>query len=435
MGALTSMRRAIWVRVITSRFLRDAAWVAGANGVAQGIIAIAAPFLTRLYTPTELGSAALFIGLVQIASPFIDGRLSIVIPLPKEDVEAVHIALACLALILITCILGQALVVIFSTELVSRWGQEVLSHWLWLLPSTLAMSSIYQTLRMWGLRRKDFGSVAGGTVCRAVVNATWPILFVLARPSWIPPEAGLLLAPFIADAIGNSWLSFRLRFDWTFLKQASLSRTRQVLRSFGKTIVALFCSQALNAVYGQIPLLAIGLFFGPAQAAMYALAERFSSVPTQIVGRAFGDVYRQRAVPLWHAGESLYPLAIRSMLFLVLIGAVPYATAVSFAPSAFALVFGEAWRDAGVLASLLLVASFIQFVLAGIDWTAAIVGASRYMLGWHVVRGAWHVAIVFLQYYFDLGVAEVVTMFSVGNALLWLVDIVVALWMAKRWKV
>lgn len=423
-----------WDRVIASRFLRDAAWVVGANAIAQGAIAAAAPILTRLYSPAELGTAVLFFALVQIAAPFVDGRLTLIIPLPKNDVDAIQVVAAVLALTVATCVIGQAAAAIFGADLASRWGGDSLAAWLWLLPSTLAISSAYQTLRMWGLRAKRFSAVASSTIYRALVNASYPVVFVLLRPTWIPPEAGLLLAPLVADAIGNAFLSWRFRSDRTLWKEVSLGRIKRALQPFGKTVRTLICSQALNAAYGQIPIFAIGLFFGPAEAGLYALAERVSVVPTQIVGRAFGDVYRQRAVQLWHSGGDLHALAFRAMLLLGVSGAIPYAAAALLSPAVFPVVFGEAWREAGTIASIFFVSRFILFVQSGTEWTTVVVGANGYIVSWHALRGFLLLSVSGAQHYLTLSFLELVAVFATVDSALWLLDIVVAQSMARKRK-
>jgi O-antigen/teichoic acid export membrane protein len=410
----------------------DAVWVGGATALGQGIVLAAAPLLTRLYTPVELGTAALFFAMAQVASPFIDGRLSLLIPLPKLDVEAIQIGAAVVALSLAVCTVSQVGLAVIGADVAARWSGVPLASWLWVLPTALLISTLYQTLRLWGLRRQQFSTVAGGTICRSFANAAYPVLFVLLRPASIPPEAGLLFAPVVADAVGNAYFLFRFKRDRKLLRNISLLRVGQTLRSFARTIATFFCSQALNAVYGQIPIFAIGLFFGPAHAAMYGLAERFSSVPTQIVSRAFGDVYRQRAAQLWHSGESLYPLMRHGMIVLFLIGAVPYLTAATFGPSVFALVFGAPWRDAGMIASVLLVSRFVQFVQSGSEWTAAVVGANSYIFGWHAVRGTLYIVVTVAQGYLALNVLVVSAMFAIVDTLLWLVDLAVARSLAKR---
>lgn len=424
----------MWERVIVSRFVRNSVWIAAANAVSQGMLAAVAPLLTRLYSPADFGTAALFLALVQTLAPFVDGRLSLVIPLPKYDVEAVQVGVAALALNFAICTVGQILLSIWGSQLSLRWESERLTAWLWLVPSTLAMSCAYQSMRMWGIRQRRFGTVATSTICRASFYASVPILFVFIWPIYRSSEAGLLVALVASDIVGTTFLLLGLRSDRRLWKRISLSRIRSALRPYRNTILTILSSQALSATYIQIPVFTIGLFFGPTQLGLYFLAERFASLPSQIIGRAFGDVYRQRAAQIWHTGESLYPLALRATLFLTLLGGPFYAIAAIFAPSIFAIVFGEAWRDAGTLASLLVLSRFLQFVSSGVESTSVIIGATRYIFAWYAARGFVFLTISCVQHYYSFSFLVIVALFSAAEALMWAVDVFVVLRIAKRQK-
>src|SRR5690606_29226339 len=94
--------------------------VSGTAG-AQLLLIVAAPLLSRLYTPSEFGLLAVFTALLSVSTVLASGRYELAIPLPEKDKDAKHL----LALSLI-CVTISTLAVLMGTVLWSTALAELL---------------------------------------------------------------------------------------------------------------------------------------------------------------------------------------------------------------------------------------------------------------------------------------------------------------------
>ena len=86
-------------------FARGAIVLSSGSAGAQLLLVLAAPILTRLYTPEDFGLLAIYTSLLALAGVISSLRYELAIPLPKEDEEAANTAVLCLGLIAISALL------------------------------------------------------------------------------------------------------------------------------------------------------------------------------------------------------------------------------------------------------------------------------------------------------------------------------------------
>ena len=68
--------------------LDSALMIAGGTIIGQGTLLVAIPFLTRLFTPNEMGLYAMFIAIAGVFAIVAALHYELVIPLPKSDLHA-----------------------------------------------------------------------------------------------------------------------------------------------------------------------------------------------------------------------------------------------------------------------------------------------------------------------------------------------------------
>src|SRR3990172_1558670 len=74
-----------------SAFTSNVLKLVGGTTLAQGVNAIAAPVLTRIYSPHDFGIAAVFISIVSLLAVIACLRYEYAIVLPERDEDAVNV--------------------------------------------------------------------------------------------------------------------------------------------------------------------------------------------------------------------------------------------------------------------------------------------------------------------------------------------------------
>jgi O-antigen/teichoic acid export membrane protein len=153
-------------------------------------------------------------------------------------------------------------------------------------------------------------------------------------------------------------------------------------------------AQCVATVYQRLPILAIGWLFGPGVVGLYAWAERFATLPQQLVANAIGDVYRQHATAEYHRSGRFDALMLRTVKTTALIAVVPFALGICLAPWLFERLFGPAWAEAGNFAAIFLIGDFFCFVITPIDKAAVIRQRTGFILACNSARVAGKTLIV-----------------------------------------
>ncbi len=141
----------------------------------------------------------------------------------------------------------------------------------------------------------------------------------------------------------------------------------------------------LNTATYELPVLLLGLFFLESVVGEFGLAMRVVALPSVFISASLAQVFYQRANEAYskhgHARDVVAP-SLRTLLYV----ALPcYLLLGLFAPELFGLVFGEAWREAGVFAAALSPLCFFMFLVAPVSQLFLIYGKQNILLRFQLV--------------------------------------------------
>jgi hypothetical protein len=94
-------------------------------------------------------------------------------------------------------------------------------------------------------------------------------------------------------------------------------------------------------------------------------------------------------------------------------------------------VFGDVWREAGSLAQILMVGSFVSFVVTPVDKADVICQRTRYILLWHSARLALTLGAVGLTALIGLALTTLLWLMVVARIGLYCFDLGYCYWLAK----
>lgn len=351
--------------------------------VAQAIPILVSPALTRLYSPQEMGSLALYLSLLAVLAVLATGRYELAIPLARRTVEARALLQLCLALALMTSSVALLLVAtVLWHEPTWLGARPDLRLWLWMLPVGMLLVGLSQSLNYWANRLGRYGRMSVARVAQATVTCGGQV----AAGAIAAGAAALVACTVFGQAAHAGLLWRQLRKQPVHPRTVRRGAWRVVLRRHGRFPVYMIPGQLANVASAQVPVILLAVLVSPAVAGLYALAERVLLVPSAIVGSAVGDVYRQHAAREFHDKGQCRSLFLKTARRLLLIGLAPLALTIAAAPALFELVFGSEWRAAGDLAVLLAPLAFFQLVSSPLSQTVLLAGLHRVDMIWQFVR-------------------------------------------------
>lgn len=334
-----------WVK---SEYVRNVLTLMSGTTIAQAIPVAVTPILTRIYSPAEFGLFAVYMALISIGAMIATGRLEMAVLIARKDSEALQLAVISFVISGIISLLALVAIAVWGQQIATLSGQPGLENWLYIVPFSIFLFSVYKVLLHWLNRKKQYGLMSQNRVIQSGSISALQVAVGLA------PKITTGLA--IADCLGRAAaLLLILRRITATVKLPEFNRVRQyaLIRRYRKFPFLGSPASLLNVLSLQMPYVIIPAIFTSAIAGMYFLVFRVLMLPIALIGESMMEVFRSRAMEDLKEYGTCRPLFIKTLLSLTVIGLPPALLLILFGQEIFAFVFGEDWREAGFYATIL----------------------------------------------------------------------------------
>jgi O-antigen/teichoic acid export membrane protein len=405
---------------LTARFrkgglARNALIVTLGTLAAQALLIAVTPILTRLYTPEDFGVLAVFTAIVSITGAITNLRYETAIPLDAAPEDAAATFLAAMVAGASTTVLVAVAVFFGGGHLAEQANVPALRPLLWAVPVGTAAMALYNATNLWAVRHQAFQAVALSKFAQIGFQVVWQLVH-----GWLAKgAAGLVIGQALGQAAGvaNFVRSFGpeqrrvLRGTRWPMIRAALSRHRRFP-------LLLTPSLLLNTSAKMLPAVFLATLFGPVVAGQFGLAQRVVLAPVRLLGMSIGQAYLGAAPRLAREDRAaMFRLFKTTTFHLAWIGTLGMAAVAIPAPFLFALVFGEAWREAGVQLQILAIMYLAQFVIFPIGQTLSMFGRQDLNLWWDVGNMTITLAAFALGWLAGLSANVTLLIYSIGMSL------------------
>lgn len=327
----------------SEHLLGAAATLLSGSLLAQVLVYLARPVLTRIYPPETFGLLTVFVAVTALLGTVATGRYVDAILLPEDEEEAlplIGVAGALLALVtLLSGLLG------FYGGGIGRWfGQPDLGPWLTLVPVALAATGVLQIAETWYTRTEAFRPISATRVLQSVLTVTVQIAGGL-----LGGGAGALIGGHVGGYVGAALALgglLALRRGSAVRAASSLRKMVRSARRYGRFLGYSAPAALLNNLGGRLPVLILLWFFDAETVAFYGLAHGSLAVPLTVVNGAVGQVFFARA-PEADRTDRLVVLTRRTLRRLLALSLPATVLVIVAGPALFATIFGSEWTEAG----------------------------------------------------------------------------------------
>ena len=382
---------------LKSEFARHTLTLLIGTGLSQAIPIIAAPLLSRMYEPKDFGLFGLFLSLAGILSVLATGRYEVAILLPPNDEDAVNIVVLSIGVTCLFCVLLLLIVLLYRHSIANLLGNPDLAPWLYLLPLMVLLTSVYQALNYWFNRRKQYRRLALNRISRSLFMIG--VSLGLGITGRVP--GGLIVGAVVGQGVAT------LQFAWPWMierRAGNLKISKAGVIAMGRRYIHFvkysLLGDTVNTVSGQMPVLVLSIFFGPAIVGYFNLTQRVLFGPSSIISTAIGDVFRQRASEDRNVIGNFRQIWLKTFKTLAALSVPVYATVAVIAPVLFAFVFGKEWRTAGEYAQIMSPFFMLSFTASILSRSTYIAEKQKQDMLWQIVlfslitlallAGAWY---------------------------------------------
>ena len=339
-----------------SRFRKNILRIATGSLASQAIVIGAIPVLTRLYGPEDFGALAVFAASYAIFVNLITLKYDLSIILPRDHDKAVDLTVLTLSVSLILSIILLALIGVghVSLGIPAQW-------YFFLLPLCTILGSAYTCAQQWCARASDYRTFTRSQVMNSLVNVGISVLLAIGTAKL----SGSLVVGFVAGlAAGLIYLSisFLRKSVGDHLVNLRLSRLAVTAMEFKRFPMYVLPSSLLATLGMNAPPFVLQTMFSLQEVGYYAIANRFLLAPSSLVGGAVAEAFRAEFVDRHKRGIKNAAFFRNTLRKLVFVALPVFGGFFLIAPSLFALLLGEAYRDSGVLARYLCIGVFAQFI-------------------------------------------------------------------------
>jgi O-antigen/teichoic acid export membrane protein len=362
-----------------STYWRHVLTVLGGAIGAQALPLLAAPMITRLCTPAEMGAFSVWLGIIAVTAIGATLRLdtAMILDHGKEAQQT------CFGVILDTATIMA--IGVTTIAVIGRFaGLPILGSlpWLGILTIGLAtwMTAMMQTTLAYATSHRAFGKAARAKVVTAGIIAIGQLTLLYAGAG----SFGLLTGQLIGLTVGLAAACGMLSPPRPRFATAITSAGRTYLQRHQAFWRFSLPSNLLNALVGQLPLLMIGIRYGAQSAGLFALTQRVLAAPISLVAASVLEVFKRQSV---HDFETLgncssaYRYTFKTLFFL---GLLPSVILFIYSPALLAWVFGDSWRAAGELAQILAPLYFLNFIASPLSYVFFVAGKQKVELVWQI---------------------------------------------------
>jgi O-antigen/teichoic acid export membrane protein len=357
--------RRIWV---PDEFSRNVAVLVGGTATGQAVVVLASPLITRLYEPSDFGIYAAAASLISILAVLTPLGYQRAIPLPESPAQTASLVVLSLTLSVLTSAASAVILTIFGGTLLDLLNAPGLAPFLWAVVVGQLGAASYMIVSIWAVRMRHFKAVARTRLTQSVGLVGFQI-----GMSGFSGALGLVVGDVIGRTAGTAGLARDLwRHAAAELRRVTPRDALAAAVRYRRFPIYSNISSLLDTLGLEIPMLLLLALYGPHVGGLYFLASRVAGVPSGLIGMAAAQVFMADASRMARDVPRLRALFVATGRRLFLLGLAPATFAAILAPSAFRLVFGQEWAEAGTYFSLLAPMFLLQFATAPTGVTLAV---------------------------------------------------------------
>ncbi len=361
--------------------------------IAQVIVVAFQIFLRHIYSPADFGAFAVYLSIVGILATVSSLRYEQVIVLPANEHKAYSLLWLAFIVAFIVCFFIAIYFVFFSSAFCRFIDfPQKYQHWLFYVPLSVFLLSVYQALNYYLIRLKLFRQSASNKVERRIaeglVQVTAGKLGFTGGLVWGDIAGQTINAVAAGIKIKKSLINYK--FNFKLIKNVAGEYKHFPL----KNGLASF----LNALSLLMPVLFINRLFSEHVTGQFDLARLVLIMPLSLVTASMTQVILQRFTELRNNKQSVKQQAVKIFFGLAALAFV-FALVVYFlAPCIIALVFGNQWAESGIYTRILVWAFALKFVVSPFNIVFTVFERIGLFSVWQTAYFVVIFCLIFVQY-------------------------------------
>ncbi|HCY6988288.1 TPA: type 8 capsular polysaccharide synthesis protein Cap8K [Staphylococcus aureus] len=338
-----------------NKFIGDSFLMILSSGIAQVILIITTPIITRLYSPTEFGEFTIFSNIAMILIPIINARYDLLIVNTKNDRSANILSQISF---LISLLILLILIPIFA---ISAWlYPNFILDFIFII-IMLFLVSLTNIFTNYLNKKRKYKVLSLINVFRAGSMALLQIIFGLLALG----SLGLIIG-FSLSYIAGITLGYK-----TFKKHFNIVRDKEETKALflenKNQLVYSTPSILLNSLSFSVVVFFIGILYTNTEVGIYGMAIRVLGIPVTIISLGLSKIFMQQANDYYIEHGNFRNLLLKFSSILVIVSIILYVPLYLFSEELVNILLGHSWVDAITVIKIVIPLFVIRLIVSTVS--------------------------------------------------------------------
>lgn len=338
-----------------NKFIGDSFLMILSSSIAQVILIITTPIITRLYSPTEFGEFTIFSNIAMILIPIINARYDLLIVNTKNDRSANILSQISF---LISLLILLILIPIFA---ISAWlYPNFILDFIFII-IMLFLVSLTNIFTNYLNKERKYKVLSLINVFRAGSMALLQIIFGLLALG----SLGLIIG-FSLSYIAGITLGYK-----TFKKHFNIVRDKEETKALflenKNQLVYSTPSILLNSLSFSVVVFFIGILYTNTEVGIYGMAIRVLGIPVTIISLGLSKIFMQQANDYYIEYGNFRNLLLKFSSILVIVSIILYVPLYLFSEELVNILLGHSWVDAITVIKIVIPLFVIRLIVSTVS--------------------------------------------------------------------
>ncbi|HCZ5721111.1 TPA: type 8 capsular polysaccharide synthesis protein Cap8K [Staphylococcus aureus] len=338
-----------------NKFIGDSFLMILSSGIAQVILIINTPIITRLYSPAEFGEFTIFSNIAMILIPIINARYDLLIVNAKNDRSANILSqISFLISLLILLILIPILAI-------SAWlYPNFILDFIFII-IMLFLVSLTNIFTNYLNKERKYKVLSLINVFRAGSMALLQIIFGLLSLGSLGLIIGFSLSYITGITLG--YKTFKKHFNIVRNKE----ETKALFLENKNQLVYSTPSILLNSLSFSVVVFFIGILYTNTEVGIYGMAIRVLGIPVTIISLGLSKIFMQQANDYYIERGNFRNLLLKFSSTLVIVSIILYVPLYLFSEELVNILLGHSWVDAITVIKIVIPLFVIRLIVSTVS--------------------------------------------------------------------
>ncbi|WP_174840603.1 type 8 capsular polysaccharide synthesis protein Cap8K [Staphylococcus aureus] len=338
-----------------NKFIGDSFLMILSSGIAQVILIITTPIITRLYSPAEFGEFTIFSNIAMILIPIINARYDLLIVNAKNDRSANILSqISFLISLLILLILIPILAI--SAWLYPNFILDFI--FIIIMLFLVSLTNIFTNHLN---KERKYKVLSLINVFRAGSMALLQIIFGLLSLGSLGLIIGFSLSYITGITLG--YKTFKKHFNIVRNKE----ETKALFLENKNQLVYSTPSILLNSLSFSVVVFFIGILYTNTEVGIYGMAIRVLGIPVTIISLGLSKIFMQQANDYYIERGNFRNLLLKFSSTLVIVSIILYVPLYLFSEELVNILLGHSWVDAITVIKIVIPLFVIRLIVSTVS--------------------------------------------------------------------